>query len=262
MNASPSLDARSRGHDTGALASRRVVDAPTRAFHWLFALSFAGAYVTAESEHWRLLHTTLGYVFAGLLAFRLVYGLVGPRHAGLALLWRKLTVAPSWLKSLRGAPSLAAVRWRPGQNLGMALAVATMIALAVPLALTGLAADGGWGGALAGDAMAELHEFFGSALLLAAGAHLALIALLSVLRGHHQALSMLTGRVPGAGPSPVSRDRAALAAMLVLAVIALGAWRWQDAPRGPRSPQWSATTLESPARGDHRDARHARDDDD
>ena len=29
-------------------ASRRVVDAPTRMFHWLFALCFAGAYITAD----------------------------------------------------------------------------------------------------------------------------------------------------------------------------------------------------------------------
>lgn len=260
MNASPSFDVRSGGRDTPAHASRRVIDAPTRAFHWLFALSFAGAYVTAESEHWRLLHTTLGYVFAGLLAFRLVYGLFGPRHAGLVVLWRKLSIAPSWLRSLRNAPSLAAVRWRQGQNLGMALAVVTMIALAAPLALTGFAADAGWGAALAGDAMAELHEFFGAALLFAAGAHLGLIALLSVLRRQNQALPMLTGRVRGDGPSPVTRDRAPLAAMLVLAMVALGAWQWLDAPRAPRSPQWTGTTLESPARGAHRHARHADDD--
>jgi len=34
--------------------SRRVTDAPTRMFHWLFALCFAGAYATADGEHWRL----------------------------------------------------------------------------------------------------------------------------------------------------------------------------------------------------------------
>ncbi|MFP5400059.1 MAG: cytochrome b/b6 domain-containing protein, partial [Gammaproteobacteria bacterium] len=49
--------------------SRRVVDAPTRMFHWLFALSFAGAWLSAESEHWRALHVTLGYTLAGLLAW-------------------------------------------------------------------------------------------------------------------------------------------------------------------------------------------------
>ena len=59
--------------------TRRVTDAPTRMFHWLFALSFAGAYATADGEHWRLLHVTLGYTMAGLLAFRVLYGLLGPR---------------------------------------------------------------------------------------------------------------------------------------------------------------------------------------
>ena len=38
-----------------------VWDMPVRVFHWLTVLSFAGAYLTAESERWRLLHVTLGY---------------------------------------------------------------------------------------------------------------------------------------------------------------------------------------------------------
>jgi cytochrome b len=80
---------------------RRVVDAPTRVFHALFALTFLGAYLTAEGEAMRLLHVTLGYTLAGLLVFRVVYGLVGPRHARLSLLWRKLTVAPAWLASVK-----------------------------------------------------------------------------------------------------------------------------------------------------------------
>ncbi|MDP3835815.1 MAG: cytochrome b/b6 domain-containing protein, partial [Hydrogenophaga sp.] len=50
--------------------TRLVIDAPTRMFHWLFALSFVGAYRTADGERWRLLHVTLGYTLAGLLAFR------------------------------------------------------------------------------------------------------------------------------------------------------------------------------------------------
>ena len=57
-----------------------VWDAPVRVFHWLLVLSFAGAYLTAESERWRLVHVTLGYTLAGLLAFRLLWGVAG-RHA-------------------------------------------------------------------------------------------------------------------------------------------------------------------------------------
>ena len=133
---------------TAKTPSRRVTDAPTRMFHWLFALSFVGAYLTAESEHWRLLHVTLGYSFAGLLVFRLLYGVFGPRQAGLGLLWRKLGAAPAWLRSLRSGRN---VNWRQGQNLAMALAVVLMLALVIPLTLSGYATYQEWGGAFGGD---------------------------------------------------------------------------------------------------------------
>ena len=61
-----------------------VWDAPLRVFHWLLALCFAGAWLTADSESWRLLHVTLGYTMAGLVAFRVLWGFVGPRHARFA----------------------------------------------------------------------------------------------------------------------------------------------------------------------------------
>jgi hypothetical protein len=57
-----------------------VWDAPVRVFHWLMVLSFAGAWLTAESERWQQLHVTLGYTMAGLLVFAFS-GLVGSRHA-------------------------------------------------------------------------------------------------------------------------------------------------------------------------------------
>ncbi|MEZ5449519.1 MAG: cytochrome b/b6 domain-containing protein [Thiolinea sp.] len=58
-----------------------VWDVPTRIFHWAFALSFAGAYLTSESERYADIHYALGYLFAGLLVFRLIWGLVGTRYA-------------------------------------------------------------------------------------------------------------------------------------------------------------------------------------
>lgn len=51
-------------------ATRRVVDDATRMLHWLMALSFTGAYITADGERWRLVHVTLGYTLAGLLVAR------------------------------------------------------------------------------------------------------------------------------------------------------------------------------------------------
>ena len=51
----------------------RIWDLPTRLFHWLLAASFLGAFVTAESERWRLVHVTLGYTVGGLVLFRLLW---------------------------------------------------------------------------------------------------------------------------------------------------------------------------------------------
>lgn len=228
MNASPSAAAGAVGRAGGSPSVRLVVDAPTRMFHWLFAATFVGAYLTAESEHWRLLHVTLGYSFAGLLGFRVLYGLVGPRPSGLGLLWRRVAGTPAWLRSAWKLRSVSAVNWRQGQNLLVALALVAMLVLVTPLALTGYGTYNDWGDALGGDWLEDLHEFFGNAFLAIVLVHVGLIAALSALRRQNQALPMLTGRVPGNGPSPVRHNRAWLAGLLLLSVLMFFVWQWGD----------------------------------
>jgi cytochrome b len=214
---------------------RRVIDAPTRMFHWLFAMSFLGAYLTAESERWRALHVTLGYVLAGLLAFRVLYGLLGPRHAGLGLLVRKLGSAPAWLRSAwqgLGQVSAAGINWRQGQNLLMALAVVALLVLVVPLTLSGYGTYNDWGDFLGGDWLGDLHEFFGNVFLAVVVGHIAVIAALSLLRRRNQALPMLTGHVEGTGPDLVKRNQGWLAALLLVGVLAFIGWQWQQSPQG------------------------------
>ncbi|HRH17338.1 MAG TPA: cytochrome b/b6 domain-containing protein [Aquabacterium sp.] len=214
---------------------RRVTDAPSRMFHWLFALSFLGAYLTADGERWRLLHVTLGYTMIGLLTARVLYGLVGPRQAGLGLMWRKLANLPAWLRSLlslRSVASLGDVNWRQGQNLLMALAVVSLLVMTVPLTLSGYATYNEWGDALGGDWIEEVHEFFGNAFLAIVLAHVGLIMALSVWRRKNQALPMLTGRTEGAGPDLVKKNHLWLAALVLIAVLAFWAWEWQQSPNG------------------------------
>ncbi len=241
-------------NETGATArpvstpTRRVVDAPTRMFHWLFALSFLGAYMTADGERWRLLHVTLGYTMAGLLAFRVIYGWVGPRPARLSLLLRKLGGWPQWVQSALSAVrgmGTGTVNWRQGQYLLMALAVVSLLALVLPLTLSGYATYNEWGG----DWLEELHELVGNAFLLVVLGHLALIAAMSVLRRKNMAMPMISGRVEGRGPDLVSRNHAWLAAMLLAAVLAFWAWEWQQSPNG----LISATTWRQSASHGHDD---------
>ncbi len=61
---------------------RLVWDLPTRAFHWLVVLTVIASYVTAKlGTVWMPWHMRLGYFMIGLLIFRVMWGLVGPRHA-------------------------------------------------------------------------------------------------------------------------------------------------------------------------------------
>jgi cytochrome b len=255
MNTTPAFQPLASGTNTASRSpGRRVTDAPTRMFHWLFALCFLGAYVTAEGEQWRALHVTLGYSLAGLLGFRLVYGLFGPRHAGLGMLLRKLSGAPAWLRSARQGlqqRSPAAVNWRQGQNLLMALAIVALLVLVVPLTLSGYATFNDWGDFLGGDWIGEVHEFFGEFFLAVVLGHLALILGLSLLRRKNQALPMLTGRVDGKGPDLVPHNRIWLAMLLLLAVLAFASWEWQQSPSGliPAQP-WSSAGSDHGERDD------------
>lgn len=249
MHGTPSIHTTAQAAPAAATPGRRVIDAPTRMFHWLFALSFLGAYLTADGESWRLLHVTLGYTLAGLLVFRVLYGLLGPRQAGLGLMWRKLAGAPAWLRSLTQSRSLADINWRQGQNFLMALAVVALLLMVLPLTLSGYATYNDWGDFLGGDWLEEVHEFFGEAFLFVVLAHLALIAGLSLLRRKNQALPMLTGRIAGKGPDLVQKNRVWLAALLLLAVLAYGGWEWQQSPNG----LISSKTWNNPATGQAHD---------
>jgi cytochrome b len=207
---------------------RRVVDAPTRMVHVLLALNLLIAYATGESEHWRALHVTAGYSAAGLVAFWLFAGLLGPRPARAAVLGRKLLGLPGWLRATVQGQALTAAHGRQGQNLLMALVIAALLACVPPLTLSGWLVNNDLGG----EWLAELHEAAGQALILLALGHVALVVGLSLLRRRNLARPMLTGRGEGRGPDLVRHNRAALAALVLGAVLGFGAWQWQAAPGG------------------------------
>ena len=56
----PSAGRRPRGRTVAQPLPPWSGTRPVRVFHWLMAASFAAAYLTAESERWRLLHGHAG----------------------------------------------------------------------------------------------------------------------------------------------------------------------------------------------------------
>ena len=144
------------------------MDAPTRVLHWLMALSFAGAYLTSEMDGWRLLHISFGFTMAGAVAARLVWGLIGPRPARLS----------SWVARIRpllkgAGRGSSAGSTQPSWNMAVVLGIVLGSVLVVA---SGITMNQGWGGEALGEAMEELHEVAGNAVLLLVLAHLSLLA--------------------------------------------------------------------------------------
>lgn len=251
--ASPSTSTADLGLGTGqAVPVRRTVDAFTRTLHALLALSFVGAYITAESEMFRWVHVTLGYTLGGLLVARLVWGLVGPRHARWSALVGKLRGAAAWFAAWRGmsfkSPGDGLHLLRQGQNLIVPVSVAVLLLAIAPLVGSGYVVYE----ALTGDWMEEVHEFMGNLMLMAVLVHVAGVVLLSVLRRRNLALPMVTGCVPGKGPDLIRRNHRPLAALLLVAVLAFWGWQWQARPQADAAPS-GVGTAQSQGEDDHGD---------
>ncbi len=59
----------------------RVWDLPTRLFHWLLVFAFALVWLTQGDDRYLDIHLFAGYLFLGLLGFRLIWGIMGSYYA-------------------------------------------------------------------------------------------------------------------------------------------------------------------------------------
>jgi len=174
-----------RNHE--APASVKVWDPLIRVFHWIFA---AAVIVALMSDEARSLHKTAGYLAAGLVLLRLVWGFVGSTHARFADFVRSPGAVLAYLRDV--------VRLHPRRYLGHNPAGGAMI-----LALLGLvlvASLSGW--------MTETDRFFGvfwveavhagsaNLLLGLVVLHMVGVVLSSLLHGESLIRAMITGRKP------------------------------------------------------------------
>ncbi|MEQ1439111.1 cytochrome b/b6 domain-containing protein [Fontimonas sp. SYSU GA230001] len=191
-----------------------VWDIPTRVFHWLLAISFAGAYVTAESEAWRLVHVTLGYTFGGLILFRLLWGLVGTRHARFSDFAFGPRRVLAYLRSLLGRNPEHHV----GHNPAGSWAIYAILLLGLGTALSGYALYNEIGG----EAFEDVHEVVANLLLGIVVVHIAGVIVSSVLHRINLPRSMVTGYKTGEATQGIQRAHAGLG--IALAGLVLAFW--------------------------------------
>ncbi|MFZ1567888.1 MAG: cytochrome b/b6 domain-containing protein [Thiolinea sp.] len=192
-----------------------VWDWPTRVFHWSFALSFAGAYLTAESERYRDVHLALGYVFAALLVFRLVWGFAGTRYARFSSFTFSIRAMASYLKSLRQQQAQHFL----GHNPAGALAIFLLLSLGLIISFTGLGLDWELGSVDWEDFLAETHELSANFMLLIVFMHIAGVIMSSYLHRENLARSMLTGYKQGEAQASIQRNFVWLGVLLLVAIL-------------------------------------------
>lgn len=206
-----------------------VWDVPLRLFHWLLAAAILGAWVTYKmgtgAYAW---HRWFGYAALVLVAFRIVWGLVGPRYARFtdflrrpADVWR---YARGWL-SPRSAAHL-------GHNPLGGWMVLVLLALVGAEGVTGLFANDeifntgplyGYVSDAGSDWFSTWHRVLANVLWYAIGLHLVAVTAYYVLRRENLVLPMITGRKSGgSGPAAAAiRSSRVWLAVLITAVCAL-----------------------------------------
>jgi cytochrome b len=195
-----------------------VWDIPTRVFHWSLALSFAGAFLTGDSELWRDIHVLLGYTVLGLIAFRLVWGFVGTRYARFAEFVRGPAVAIRHLAQLASGHA-----WHPvGHNPSGAVAILLLLLLGIASGISGWAVYEEIGG----DWLEELHELTSNAMLAVVFLHIAGVLAVSYLQRENLVVAMITGRKLGKTRQAISSSHPLIALLLLTALIGSWIWAW------------------------------------
>lgn len=169
-----------------------VYDSPTRLFHWLFAGFFIAAFAIAnlvddDSARFSLhMLAGLGMVFAVVL--RLIWSLVGTRHARLSDLALNPTQLIAYFKGMFSGDSR---RWI-GHNPASSWAAVAMVGLALGLGITGYLMATGAGS----DALEEAHELMANAFLVVVLLHIGGVAVHVLRHRDHLETTMVTGRKP------------------------------------------------------------------
>jgi cytochrome b len=201
----------------------RLWDLPTRLFHWSLVLAVSVGIVTGlVGGDWMPVHGRSGQAIIGLVAFRLVWGIIGATHARFA----SFVPTPARVKAyLQG-------RWKGvGHNPLGALSVLLLLGLLAAQALSGLFSndDIAYTGPLASlvsDAVSSrsthLHHQVAVALYVLVALHVLAILFHAVFKKDNLVRPMVTGyKDVESGESTRSGGWTALVIALVAATAAV-----------------------------------------
>lgn len=201
-----------------------IWDLPTRVFHWLLLASYLLAWLTYDDNRFLYFHVFAGYVFFGLLVFRLVWGFVGTHYARFHSFAHDWSSVTEYLKGLLNGEAMRYI----GHNPAGGLAIFAMLLLGFIVSLTGiltLAGEEGHGplqGMInykVGIASHSLHEILAWVMLLLSIVHVLGVIIESIWHKENLVLAMLTGHKEAAAGTPSIRGHHYLGVLITVVVV-------------------------------------------
>ena len=188
-----------------------VWDPHVRLFHWSLVVSFSVAYLT--EDNFMSLHEVAGYTVLGLVGFRVVWGLIGSKHARFSDFIYGPEKIKSYLKSLlSGKPE-----HYTGHNPAGGLMVITLLVMLGLTSWSGIKAYDAERGVASAPTMSiissayadddhddrhehdgdefweEIHEALAEFTLFLVFIHIAAVVISSVLHGENLVRAMISG---------------------------------------------------------------------
>lgn len=177
----------------------RVWDPFVRIFHWLLVLLFTLAYVTAEAP--LRLHVYAGYAVFGLVLWRVLWGVIGTRHARFSDFAYRPSAVLAYVKDTLALRARRYLGHNPaGGAMILLMLVSLMLVSISGFAVYGLEKGAGPLALLSGapesleDVLEEVHEFFANLMVLLVGVHIAGVVAESLIHRENLVKAMLTGR--------------------------------------------------------------------
>lgn len=171
----------------------KVWDLLVRAAHWSLVAAVAGAWFTGEA-----LHEWLGYAALGIVALRIVWGVIGSEYAR----FRQFVLGPAaTLAYARAFAAGVAPRYLGHNPLGGWMIVVLLGTVALTCASGWLSiTDRFWGVAWVQDT----HAFLADALVALAAVHVAGVIHASLRHRENLVGAMVTGHKPPTRPGDVA----------------------------------------------------------
>ncbi len=194
-----------------------VWDAPVRIFHWLLALCFLGAWLTAENDGYEMLHYAFGYTAGLLVVFRILWGIIGSRYARFSdFIKGPKTIIHHFVNMIKGRFDETYLGHNP---LGAIVMIALML-LTLGTAATGYLCLS----EIYGESSEELHEGIATVMLAVVGLHIAAAVVMSFMQKENLPRAMVTGRKTSANHNLAIKSSHVFVGLLLIVIAGYFFW--------------------------------------